>query len=223
MTGDTPAGSAAAEVRPEGKPPLVTDLATPVSRATIVEVVLLDILGVLLTVAAGAVLILNEEADRWWWWVVGLASVLAVLTTVFLIQIAEQRRTFRKAAEEKAAQEAAERKAAEEKAAQGAAELKAAREEMQRQYDQENAEQEATRQAAREVAEREAAERALAEEKAAIRLRQASERLAEHLENLTGPLPDDLREWARKRRDTAEASGDFAVADRLTIALARHS
>jgi hypothetical protein len=71
-------------------------LARPASRATAVAVAILDITGILVTLAAVAVHRLNGEANRWWW-AVGIASLLAVFTTVLLIRIWIQRRLFIKA------------------------------------------------------------------------------------------------------------------------------
>jgi hypothetical protein len=71
-------------------------LTRPASRATAVAVAILDITGILVTLAAVAVHRLNGEANRWWW-AVGIASLLAVFTTVLLIRIWIQRRLFIKA------------------------------------------------------------------------------------------------------------------------------
>jgi len=54
-------------------------------------------IGVLVTIAAVLVLTLNDGTDRRWWWAAGLASVLAVFTTVLLIHLAYQHRSFIKA------------------------------------------------------------------------------------------------------------------------------
>jgi ABC-type multidrug transport system fused ATPase/permease subunit len=127
--------------------------AAPLTRsqwATVVAGTILDIIGVLVTIAAMVVLTLNDGTDRKWWWAVGLASVLAVFTTVLLTRLGYQHRRFIK----------------------------------------------------------------------------ASKALAEHLERLAQQnktVPSALQELAVTRRDAAQASGHLAVADRLTIALARSS
>jgi hypothetical protein len=69
---------------------------SPARQVTVVALAILDITGVLVTLTAAAVLTLNDRTDRRWWWAVGLASLLAVLTTVLLIQIEGQRRAFTK-------------------------------------------------------------------------------------------------------------------------------
>jgi hypothetical protein len=125
--------------------------ATPLTRrrwATVVAVAILDITGVLVTVAAAAILMLNDGTDRRWWWAVGLASILAVFTTAVLTHLAYQHRAF-------------------------------------------------------------------------IR---ASTRLAEHLEGLAQrgeKLPPQVLRLANRRLEAADVSGHHAIADRLTIALAR--
>ena len=63
-------------------------------RATVVAVTVLDITGIIVTVAAAVILTLTDEADRRWWWAVGMASLVAVFTTALLIRIADQRRSF---------------------------------------------------------------------------------------------------------------------------------
>jgi cell division protein FtsW (lipid II flippase) len=65
--------------------------------ATVVAVAVLDAAGLLVTVAAAAVLTFNDGIDRRWWWAVGLASALAVFTTALLVRITDQHRTFMKA------------------------------------------------------------------------------------------------------------------------------
>jgi hypothetical protein len=81
-----------------------SSLRRPASWATVITVAILDVTGVVFTIAAAVVLALNEEADRKWWWVVGLAAGLAVLTTVFGISIELHRRSFRAEAQRLAEQ-----------------------------------------------------------------------------------------------------------------------
>jgi len=67
---------------------------SPPRRVTVLAVALLDVAALLVTVVATAVLALNDDTNRRWWIAVGLAYLLAVPTTLFLIRIADQRRSF---------------------------------------------------------------------------------------------------------------------------------
>jgi hypothetical protein len=79
-----------ASARPEGQ----AGAPIPTRRETVAALAILDIFGVLATLAAAAVLALDDRTDRRWWWAVGLASLLALFTTVLLIRVGRQRRSF---------------------------------------------------------------------------------------------------------------------------------
>jgi hypothetical protein len=70
-------------------------IAAPARSATIVAVVILDSIGVVVTIVATVVLMLNDGINRTWWWLaVGAAFLLAVLTTVLLIRSWLRRQSF---------------------------------------------------------------------------------------------------------------------------------
>jgi hypothetical protein len=69
-------------------------VARPARLAEVVTVAILDTAGVLVTIAAALILTIDDSADQRWWAAVGLASLLAVFTTVFLIRMMNGRRTF---------------------------------------------------------------------------------------------------------------------------------
>jgi hypothetical protein len=82
-----------------GLPQAEREQAAPLTRrgwATVVAGAILDIIAILVTIAAVVVLTLNDGTDLWWW-AVGLASVLAVFTTALLILLAYEHRSFIKA------------------------------------------------------------------------------------------------------------------------------
>lgn len=147
---------------------------SPARREMVVALAILNITGVLVTIGAAAVLMLNDETDQRWWWAVGLASLLAVFTTVLLIGIEGRRRTFIKVSERLA-------------------------EDLESLAQQNEEHSQRSRQRARR--------RLLPSARPAGRE--------------PDQLPDDLQELARARRNAALASGDLAIADRLTLVLAR--
>jgi hypothetical protein len=83
---------------PRGRSQGQAHIAPPARSATVVAVAILDITGLLVTVAAALVLTLNDEINRRWWLTVGVAFLLAVLTTVLLIRVWNRRQSFVEAA-----------------------------------------------------------------------------------------------------------------------------